>query len=52
MLTRAMLRRVLLAVVAISSVRAFAVQCSATANTHAPIRSKAATSLPSGWIDG
>jgi hypothetical protein len=42
MLTPAMLRRLLLAVVALSLVRVYAVETFAMANTHAGVRSKPA----------
>jgi hypothetical protein len=47
MLTPAMLRRLLLALVAFSLVRTFAM-----ADTHTAVRSKAATSVANGWIYG
>ena len=43
MLTLAMLRRLLLSVVALSLVRGYAVETFAMANTHAGVRSKPAT---------
>jgi hypothetical protein len=52
MLTLAMLRRLLLAVVALSLVRVYAVETFAIANTHAGARSKPATSTANGWIYG
>ena len=52
MLTLAMLRRLLLAPVALSLVRVFAVESSAMANTHTVAHSKAATSTANGWIYG
>jgi hypothetical protein len=52
MLTPAMLRRLLLAVVALSLVRVYAVETFAIANTHADARSKPATSTANGWIYG
>ena len=52
MLTPAMLRRLLLAAIALSLVRVFAVETFAMANTHAGARSKPATSAPGGWIFG
>jgi hypothetical protein len=52
MLTPAMLRRLLLAAIALSLVRVFAVETFAIANTHAGVRSKPATSAPDGWIFG
>ena len=52
MLTLAMLRRLLLAVVALSLVRVYAVETFAFANTHAGTRSKPATSTANGWIYG
>ena len=52
MLTPAMLRRLLLAVVALSLVRVYAVETFAIANTHAGARSKPATSTANGWIYG
>ena len=52
MLTLAMLRRLLLAVVALSLVRVYAVETFASANTHAGARSKPATSTANGWICG
>jgi hypothetical protein len=52
MLTPAMLRRLLLAVVALSLVRVYAVETFAIANTHAGARSKPATSIANGWIYG
>jgi hypothetical protein len=52
MLTLAMLRRLLLAVVALSLVRVYAVETFAIANTHAGARSKPASSTANGWIYG
>jgi hypothetical protein len=52
MLTPAMLRRLLLAVVALSLVRVYAVESPAMTNTHAGARSKPATSTANGWIYG
>ena len=52
MLTPAMLRRLLLAAIALSLVRVFAVETFAMANTHAGARSKPATSTANGWIYG
>ena len=52
MLTPAMLRRLLLALIALSLVRVFAVETFAIANTHAGARSKPATSTANGWIYG
>ena len=52
MLTLAMLRRLLLAPVALSLVRVFAVESSAMANTHTVAHSKAAASITNGWIYG
>jgi hypothetical protein len=50
MLTPAMLRRLLLALVALSLVRVYAVETFAIANTHAVARSKAAAFIANGWI--
>jgi len=52
MLTPAMLRRLLLAVPALSLVRVFAVETFAMANTHAGPRSKPATSIANRQIYG
>ena len=52
MLTPAMLRRLFLAVVALSLVRVYAVETFAIANTHVGARSKPATSTANGWIYG
>jgi hypothetical protein len=52
MLTLAMLRRLLLAVAALSLVRVYAVETFAMANSHAGARSKPATSTANGWIYG
>jgi len=52
MLTPAMLRRLLLALIALSLVRAFAVESPAMTNTHAVTHSKAAASIANGWIYG
>ncbi len=52
MLTPAMLRRLLLALIALSLVRVFAVESPAMTNTHAVARSKAAASIANGWIYG
>ena len=51
MLTPAMLRRLLLALIALSLVRVFAVESPAT-NTHAVAHSKAAAFIANGWIYG
>jgi Tfp pilus assembly protein PilX len=50
MLTPAMLHRLLLALVALSLVRVFAVESSAMTNTHAVAHSKAAAFIANGWI--
>jgi hypothetical protein len=52
MLTPAMLRRLLLALIALSLVRVFAVESSAMTNTHAVAHSKAAAFIANGWIYG
>jgi hypothetical protein len=52
MLTSAMLRRLLIAIAALSISTFFAAEGFAMANTHAAVHSKPATSLPSGWIYG
>ena len=52
MLTPAMLRRLLLALIALSLVRVFAVESPAMTNTHAIAQSKAAASITNGWIYG
>jgi hypothetical protein len=52
MLTSAMLRRLLLALIALSLVRVYALETFAIANTHAGARSKPATSTANGWIYG
>ena len=52
MLTPAMLRRLLLALIALSLVRVFAVESPAMTNTHAIAHSKAAASITNGWIYG
>ena len=51
MLTPAMLRRLLLALIALSLVRVFAVESPAMTNTRAIAHSKAA-SITNGWIYG
>ena len=52
MLTPAMLRRLLLALIALSLVRVFAVESPAMTNTHAVAHSKAAAFIANGWIYG
>ena len=52
MLTPAMLRRLLLALIALSLVRVYALEAFAIANTHAGARSKPAASTANGWIYG
>ena len=52
MLPPAMLRRLLLALIALSLVRVYAVETFAIANSHAGARSKPATSTAKGWIYG
>jgi hypothetical protein len=47
-----MLRRLLVAVAALSISTFFAAEGFAMANTHAAGHSKAATSMPGGWIYG
>jgi hypothetical protein len=52
MLTAAMLRRLMIAVVALSMSVFFAAEGFAMANTHAVARSKPAASMSGGWIYG
>jgi hypothetical protein len=52
MLTSPMLRRLLVAVAALSISMFFVAEGFAMANTHAVAHSKPATSMPSGWIYG
>jgi hypothetical protein len=52
MLTSAILRRLLIAVAALSISSFFAAEGSAMANTHAVAHSKLKTSAPCGWIYG
>ena len=52
MLTPAMLRRLLLALIALSLVRVFAVESPAMTNAHAVAHSKAAAFITNGWIYG
>jgi hypothetical protein len=52
MLTPAMLRRLLLALIALSLVRVFAVESPAMTNTHAVAHSKAAAFIADGRICG
>ena len=52
MLTPAMLRRLLLALIALSLVRVFAVESPAMTNTHAVTHSKAAAFIADGRIYG
>ena len=52
MLTAAMLRRLLIAVAALSISTFFVAEGFAMANTHAAAHSKPATSMPGGWVHG
>jgi hypothetical protein len=52
MLTAAMLRRLLIAVAALSMSMFFAAEGFAMANTHAVAHSKPAPSMSGGWIYG
>ncbi len=52
MLTPAMLRRLLLALIVLSLVRVFAVQSPAMTNTHAAAHSKATAFIANRWIYG
>ena len=52
MLTAAMLRRLLIAVAALSISMFFAAEGFAMANTHAVAHSNSAPSMSSGWIFG
>jgi hypothetical protein len=52
MLTSAMLRRLLIAVAALSTSTFFAAEGFAAANTHAAGHSKPAPSMADGWIYG
>ena len=52
MLTSPMLRRLLIAIAALSISRFFAAEAFAMANTHAIAHSKLDTSASSGWMHG
>ena len=52
MLTSAMLRRLLIAIAALSISTFFAAEGFAMANTHAAARSKLDTSASGGWVHG
>jgi hypothetical protein len=52
MLTSAMLRRLLIAIAALSISTFFAAEGFAMADTHAIAHAKPATSMPGGWIYG